>query len=214
MDGVVSSRPVFFQTCPTAHRQGLGAPPSPMGNVSYLQSLPSLAIPRRPSPSLAVPLLSLVFKSSGLTHFFPTIIYIFSFYSLVLCLLPCSSLSLSVLYYTITQSGLIEPEVEMQLSHYHRCWGCSFAMVDFVKNFPYRRVLCIQQGETPPSLFSPLLHCKPSLAGSHIVAKILDSRAYSSRPRQVSLEGLKHSANFKMLIPSLFLEWRCQRLRV
>jgi len=46
-----------------------------------------------------------------------------------------SSFSLSVT--SLTQSGLIEPEVERQLSHYQRCGGCNIAVVDFAKGFPY-----------------------------------------------------------------------------
>jgi len=106
-------------------------------------------LPGSPPQSPAAPLLSQVFKSSGLTHFFPTIIYIFLFthWYCACCrvfgVLPCRFLSS-----TITQSGLIEPEVEMQLSRYHRFRGCSFSVVDFAKKFPYRRVLYTRYQES------------------------------------------------------------------
>jgi len=89
VDDVGSSRPVFFQTCPATHHQGLRAPPSPKGNVSYLPPLPpptfsqSLAVPRSvprgPPQSPAVAQLSLVFISPGITHLSFIIFYIFSF---------------------------------------------------------------------------------------------------------------------------------------
>ena len=74
-------------------------PAVPRGKCLIL-AVPTITYSPRQSPT--VPLLSLVLESSGLTRFFPTIIYILSFYAFVLYLLPCfwcSSLSLSVLYY-------------------------------------------------------------------------------------------------------------------
>jgi len=35
----------------------------------------------------------------------------------------------------VTRFGLMEPEIEMQLSGYGRCWGCSITMVDCVTFF-------------------------------------------------------------------------------
>ena len=36
---------------------------------------------------------------------------------------------------TVTQFGLMELEMEMQLSGYHRYWGFSITMADCVKDF-------------------------------------------------------------------------------
>jgi len=108
VDDVVSSSPVFFQTRPTTHRQGPRRPPWGMSRTCSRSHRP---------PSL----LSQIFKSLGLTHFFthffPIIIYILlptHWYCACCRVFWYSSLSLSAL--SITQSRLIEPEVEMQLN--------------------------------------------------------------------------------------------------
>jgi len=97
------------------------------------------AIPRHPSivPGFQVTRTHSLFYSLFSYHYLYS-----SSHQLVLWLLPCfwySTLSLCVL--SITQSRLIEPEVEVQLSRYHRWRGCSFSVVDFAKNFPDRRAL-------------------------------------------------------------------------
>ena len=96
----------------------------------------SPAVPRRPPIVPGV-------QSPALARFFLTIIYIFLFFFThwycsccrVFGVLPCRFLS------TITQSGLIKPEVEIQPNGYDSYQGFNSARVDFAKNFPYRRVL-------------------------------------------------------------------------
>jgi len=103
-----------------------------MGNVSYL--LPQ-------SPTAYHPPIVLGVQAIGVPSLFPIIFYIVSVYPLILAycsvvvsfvlgLLPCRFLPS-----TITQSGLIEPEMEIKLRGYHRGWGCNFLWLIALKAF-------------------------------------------------------------------------------
>jgi len=81
---------------------------------------------------------SMVLGGGGVHSFFPIIFvfffftywyYVYHIFSFVLGVFPCHSLFFPL---------LLE---EMQLSGYHRFWGCSIAMVDCVKDFLYSRFL-------------------------------------------------------------------------
>jgi len=143
VDDIVSSCPVFFQTRPTTHHEGLGAqrPPGEMSHICRPTVSYSHAVPPQ---SLTVSLLSLVSKSPGITRLFPIILYIFLFAHWYCLLLVVSFVFfayfiVAFLSSTVTRSGPIGPEMEMQLRGYHRCQGCKVAIVDCAKDFLYSR---------------------------------------------------------------------------
>ena len=136
-DDIMSSRPVFFQTCPETHRQGLG-PHRPREKCLILavlpfpavprRSLPSPAAPRSPPQSPAVPLFPNVESHGGPLFAITFIFFRFTHWYYICCrivsfafgVFPCHWL-----FSVLTRFRLMEPEAEMQLSGYHGCWGCS-----------------------------------------------------------------------------------------
>ena len=93
-----------------------------------------------PSPAVPYPLVLKVAGDHSLflvilvfflfTHWY--YIYYYRIVSFVVGVFPCHSLLSAV-----TLFGLMEVEMEMQLSSYHGCWGYSIAMVHCVGDFLY-----------------------------------------------------------------------------
>jgi len=127
--GTTSSRPAFFQICPATHCQGL-RPNCPQGGMARA-ALPSPVVLVSPPQSPY----SLVFKVTRDHSLFSCYFCDLSFYTLGLdllqtyCFLCFWCPPLSLVFLCRNPVWIDELEMEIQLSGYHRCLGCSITMV-------------------------------------------------------------------------------------
>ena len=134
------SRPAFFQTCPAAHRDGLGNP-RPLGGISHA-CRPSRHLYRSSTVSRSPP----CSKSPGITHFFLSLFIYFSFLCIGIMfttvLFPLFLMfSLAVFLPTANLGGIDGTGDGTQLSGCHRCLGCKVIVANCAKDILSNKLL-------------------------------------------------------------------------